>query len=151
MALYRTRNPAAVPPSLARVAASVEARIAEVLDAEQERWTALTPDLAAPLEALRTLVMAGGKRLRPAFCHWGFVGAGGAPDDPAVVDAGAAFEFLQAFALVHDDVMDGSATRRGSRTAHLVFSEVHEVEHWRGDQRRFGEGVAILIGDLAHV
>src|SRR3546814_8194622 len=71
--------------------------------------------LTEPLDALRTLVMAGGKRLRPAFCFWGFVGAGGDPDDSIVVDAGAAFELLQAFALVHDDVMDGSATRRGFR------------------------------------
>ena len=151
MARPRTRNAVAVPPSLARVASLVEARITELLDAEEQRWTDLTPDLGEPLEALRSLVMAGGKRLRPAFCYWGFVGAGGDVDDPAVIDAGAAFEFLQAFALVHDDVMDGSATRRGSRTAHLVFSDRHELDRWRGEQRRFGEGVAILIGDLAHV
>jgi geranylgeranyl diphosphate synthase type I len=95
--------------------------------------------------------MSGGKRLRPAFCYWGFVGAGGDPDDDAVIDAGAAFEFLQAFALAHDDVMDGSATRRGRRTAHLSFSDHHTDSAWRGEGRRFGEGVAILIGDLAHV
>ena len=151
MALPRTSNAAAVPPSLARVAALVEDRLTAMLDAEERRWTDLTPDLGEPLAALRALVMAGGKRLRPAFCYWGFVGAGGHRDDPVVIDAGAAFELLQAFALVHDDVMDGSATRRGSRTAHLAFSDRHEDSHWRGEQRRFGEGVAILIGDLAHV
>ena len=151
MVLHRTRNPASVPPSLARVASLVEARIAEVLDQEHARWTSLTPDLGPPLDALRSLVMAGGKRLRPAFCYWGHAAAGGVDDDPTVIDAGAAFEFLQAFALVHDDVMDGSATRRGSRTAHLAFSDAHEIESWRGERRRFGEGVAILIGDLAHV
>ena len=69
--------------------------------------------------------MDGGKRLRPAFCHWGFVGAGGDPDSAEVVDAGAAFELLQAFALVHDDVMDGSDTRRGARTAHLTYGDRH--------------------------
>jgi geranylgeranyl diphosphate synthase type I len=58
---------------------------------------------------------------------------------------------LQAFALVHDDVMDGSSTRRGSRTAHLAFGDRHGRSDWRGEGRRFGEGVAILIGDLAHV
>ncbi len=151
MALPRTRNAVPVPPSLAQVAELVEARLTEVIDTEHERWTSLTPDLAAPLDALRTLVMAGGKRLRPAFCYWGFIGAGGAPDDPMVIEAGAAFEFLQAFALVHDDVMDGSATRRGFRTAHLAFADRHQAEAWRGEQRRFGEGVAILIGDMAHV
>ena len=145
------RNTVAVPPSLAAVAARVEARLEAVLDEEAARWSELTPDLAAPLEALRVLVMAGAKRLRPAFCYWGYVGAGGDGDDERVIDAGAAFEFLQAFALVHDDVMDGSSTRRGSRTAHLVFADRHQAEVWRGERRRFGEGVAILIGDLAHV
>jgi geranylgeranyl diphosphate synthase type I len=140
-----------VPPSLARVASLVEARLTEVLDAEQARWTQLTPDLDAPLAALRSLVMSGGKRLRPAFCYWGFVAAGGSDGDTAVIDAGAAFEFLQAFALVHDDVMDGSSSRRGFRTAHLAFADRHQLEQWRGEERRFGEGVAILIGDLAHV
>ncbi len=151
MVLPRTRNAVPVPPSLAQVAEMVEQRLTTVLDTEHERWTQLTPDLAEPLAALRSLVMAGGKRLRPAFCYWGFIGAGGDPDDPLVVDAGAAFEFLQAFALVHDDVMDGSSTRRGFRTAHLAFSDQHQAEVWRGEDRRFGEGVAILIGDLAHV
>jgi len=151
MAPSRTRDSVPVPASLARVAKLVEARLTDVIDTEHERWTALTPDLAEPLEALRRLVMSGGKRLRPAFCYWGFVGAGGDPDNPLVIEAGAAFEFLQAFALVHDDVMDGSSTRRGFRTAHLVFADRHEDDGWRGEQRRFGEGVAILIGDMAHV
>ncbi|WP_436794442.1 polyprenyl synthetase family protein [Actinospongicola halichondriae] len=151
MAVPPISNAVAVPPSLAQVAALVEERLTTVLDEETERWTSMTPDLAAPLDALRALVMAGGKRLRPAFCYWGFVGAGGDPDDPVVIDAGAAFEFLQAFALVHDDVMDGSSTRRGFRTAHLAFGDRHQTEVWRGERRRFGEGVAILIGDLAHV
>ncbi len=151
MAVPPTSNAVAVPPSLARVAELVEARLTTVLDDETDRWTAMTADLAAPLDALRSLVMAGGKRLRPAFCYWGFVGAGGDPGDQIVIDAGAAFEFLQAFALVHDDVMDGSSTRRGFRTAHLAFGDRHQAEVWRGEQRRFGEGVAILIGDLAHV
>jgi geranylgeranyl diphosphate synthase type I len=79
------------------------------------------------------------------------VGLGGDAGDSRVVDAGAALELLQAFALVHDDVMDGSATRRGAPAVHLEFSTRHEVEGWRGEARRFGEGVAILVGDLAHV
>lgn len=145
------RAPVPVPASLLAVAARVEDRLDALLDGETARWAALNPDLLAPLESLRHLVMAGGKRLRPAFCYWGFRAAGGEDDDPRVIDAGAAFEMLQAFALVHDDVMDGSATRRGARTAHLVFGDDHSGEQWRGEARRFGEGVAILIGDLAHV
>ena len=146
-----SRQPVPVPPSLASVASRVEARLSAIIDGEVERWAELSEDLVPPLESLRSLVMSGGKRLRPAFCYWGFVGAGGDREADSVIDAGAAFEFLQAFALVHDDVMDGSATRRGKRTAHLDFSDRHTDSSWRGEGRRFGEGVAILIGDLAHV
>jgi geranylgeranyl diphosphate synthase type I len=142
---------ASVPASLARISTAVEHRLGALLDDECARWGALDGDLVEPLDALRRFVLRGGKRLRPAFCHWGFVGAGGDPDDPAAVDAGAAFELLQAFALIHDDVMDGSAVRRGHRTAHLAFGDRHEAAAWRGEVRRFGEGVAILLGDLAHV
>ena len=111
-----------------------------LLDGEIARWRAVDPMLAEPLRALEALVVAGGKRLRPAFCHWAFVGAGGDPDDLRVVDAGASLEMLHAFALVHDDVMDGADTRRGRRTAHLAFADEHAAGHWRGEARRFGEG-----------
>ena len=144
-------RPSPAPPSLATISARVEARLAALLSDEVARWAALDPDLTEPLASLQAFVLGGGKRLRPAFCHWGFVGAGGNPDDPRIVDAGAAFELLQAFALVHDDVMDGSAVRRGTRTAHLAYADRHAAATWRGEVRRFGEGVAILIGDLAHV
>jgi geranylgeranyl diphosphate synthase type I len=104
-----------------------------------------------PIEALRGFVLDGGKRLRPAFCHWAFVGAGGDTADRRVVDAGAALELLHAFALLHDDVMDGSRLRRGRTTVHIDFADRHVAASWRGEARRFGEGVAILVGDLAFV
>jgi geranylgeranyl diphosphate synthase type I len=140
-----------VPASLSLVADRVEQRLRDMLDAEIERWAALDDSLVEPLQGLRTFVLDGGKRLRPAFCHWGFVGAGGDDTDPRVVDAGAAFELLQAFALIHDDVMDGSATRRGRPAVHVDAARHHEASSWRGEPRRFGEGVAVLVGDLAHV
>ena len=146
-----TRAVVAVPASLLTVAARVEDRLDVLLRSETARWAELSPDLAPPLESLRRLVMDGGKRLRPAFCYWGYLAAGGDPSTDEIIDAGAAFEMLQAFALVHDDVMDGSSTRRGARTAHLEFDDRHADASWRGEGRRFGEGVAILIGDLAHV
>ena len=141
----------ALPADLGVIAARVEHRVELLLDQEVDRWTLVDDELAAPLEALKALVMAGGKRLRPAFCHWGFVAAGGDSTDPRVVDAGAAFELLQAFALIHDDVMDGSAIRRGAPTVHRRFDERHRTAAWSGEARRFGEGVAILVGDLALV
>ncbi len=140
-----------VPPSLNAIAGRVEARLGPFLDAEIARWGDFDPALAEPLCALRDLVLAPAKRIRPAFCTWGHVAGGGRIDDPAVVDAGAAIELLQAFALIHDDIMDGSSVRRGRRTAHLTFADDHASHELRGESRRYGEGVAILIGDLAHV
>jgi len=142
---------ASVPASVLAAGAPAEDRILALLDSELARWSAVDVDLAGPLWALRDLVLAGGKRLRPAFCHWAFVGAGGVPDDPRVADAGAALELLHTFALVHDDVMDGSEFRRGAPSTHRRFIERHEALGWRSESRRFGEGAAILIGDLAFV
>jgi len=139
------------PSSLRPIAERVDARLAALLGAERARWASLDPDLARPIDEISRLVGAGGKRLRPAFCHWGFVGAGGADGDARAIDAGAAFELLHAFALFHDDVMDGSATRRGEPTAHVAYEADHARAGWAGEARRFGEGAAILIGDLAFV
>lgn len=146
-----TENADPLPADLAVVAARVEGRVTALLDSETRRWGSVDQGLLDPLEALRALVMAGGKRLRPVFCHWGFVAAGGDPEDQRIIDAGAAFELLQAFALIHDDVMDGSATRRGSPAVHRRFADRHADDGWAGESRRFGEGVAILVGDLALV
>jgi geranylgeranyl diphosphate synthase type I len=147
----RSRSSVLSPPSLRLVAARVDERLGRLFDAEITRWQSIDPAIVAPLRALRHLVDAGGKRLRPAFCFWAFMGAGGDPDDPRIVDAAAAFELLHAFALVHDDVMDGSDTRRGAATTHVEFAREHQAADWRGEARRYGEGVAILIGDLSHV
>lgn len=142
---------AAVPASLTAIALRVEARLREFLEPEQARWAKFDAELAEPIAHIGRLVLAGGKRLRPAFCYWGFVGAGGDADDPMVTNAGAAFELMHAFALFHDDVMDAAASRRGNATTHEVFAERHREQGWAGEARRFGEGVAILVGDLAFV
>jgi geranylgeranyl diphosphate synthase, type I len=143
--------PATTPASLRILADRVDARLDELLTAERERWSAFDPDLSQPIDEIRRLVLSGGKRLRPAFCHWGYVGAGGGTDDQLDVDAGAAFELMHAFALFHDDVMDDAATRRGQPTTHTLATNEHSAQGWAGESRRFGEGVAILVGDLAFV
>ncbi len=129
----------------------MDQRLDAFLAAEEQRWGEMSADLIRPITEIRRLVMAGGKRLRPAFCHWGFIGAGGDPTDQRIVDAGAAFELMHAFALFHDDVMDDADSRRGAPTTHTVFAKEHAEAGWAGESRRFGEGVAILVGDLAFV
>lgn len=139
------------PASLVALASRVERRISEVLAVEERRWSSFDDDLAAPVAEIGRLVGSGGKRLRPAFCHWGFVGAGGDPESPVSLDAGAALELLHGFALFHDDVMDGSTSRRGAPVTHEVFAAEHRESGSSGESRRYGDGIAILVGDLAFV
>lgn len=139
------------PASLVALATRVEQRISDVLAPEERRWSAFDEDLVSPVTEIRRLVASGGKRLRPAFCHWGFVGAGGDPDSTVSLDAGAALELLHGFALFHDDVMDGSTSRRGAPVTHEVFADEHRRSGSSGESRRYGDGIAILVGDLAFV
>ncbi|HEX8770016.1 MAG TPA: hypothetical protein VF711_04535, partial [Acidimicrobiales bacterium] len=88
----------AAPAGLAEIARRVDARMLDLLEGEIQYWSDADCELTDPLSALRDLVLAGGKRLRPAFCHWAFVGAGGDADEPLVIDAGAAIELLHTFA-----------------------------------------------------
>ncbi|NQW73060.1 MAG: polyprenyl synthetase family protein [Actinobacteria bacterium] len=119
---------------------------------EEERLlTLISVDLVPLSEALNEF-LSGGKRLRPAFCYWGWRGAGGDANDPeldeAAIRAAASLEFLQACALIHDDVMDCSDTRRGRPAVHHRFAGLHRGSEWLGSPETFGVGAAILIGDL---
>lgn len=139
------------PPALDSVAGRVEERLRRLFADEQQRWAEVHPELPGFFDTVQGTVLTGGKRLRPAFLTWAAVAAGARPDDAAVVDVGAALEVLHAFALVHDDVMDGSDRRRGEPTVHVDAAERHARAAWRGESRRYGEAVAILAGDYLHV
>jgi geranylgeranyl diphosphate synthase type I len=109
---------------------------------------AVADELGPMAEATESFVLDGGKRLRPLFCYWGYR-ATGAPDADHIIVAAAALELLQACALVHDDVIDRSDTRRGAPSVHRRFAALHRASGWRGDPEAFGEAAAILLGDLA--
>ncbi len=143
------------PDAILSVAAATEAHLHHVFQTEIDRWTANDQRLGEAVILLANMVLGRGKRLRAAFCYWAWDGTRqwiGEPqrNDDDIMEACAAFELLQAFALIHDDIMDNAATRRGVPTIHTT--EAARLQHlgWRGEPRRYGEGVAILLGDLAH-
>ena len=129
----------------------VEHRLRSFLSAEHEVWAAVEERSVAAIDALSELTESGGKRVRPAFCVAGYLAAGGDPADAGIVSAAAALEMLHISALVHDDVLDDSDQRRGLPTVHSAYTALHQSRGWQGESRRFGEGVAILVGDLALV
>ena len=138
-------------PTTAVALRAVEARVREVLDDESARWRTVDAALPELPQLLADHVGSGGKRLRPSFLLAGVQAAGGDPTREDVIDVGAALELLHAFALIHDDVMDGSATRRGAPTLHRRLEDLHRHRGGLGEARRFGEGLAVLAGDLALV
>jgi geranylgeranyl diphosphate synthase type I len=103
---------------------------------------------------LDDLVRQGGKRLRPAMCHWGYLAAGAELDQPGhteLIRAATALELLHQFALLHDDVMDESDLRRGRLAAHRQAEQWHAAAGARGNSAAFGRNLAVLLGDLALV
>ena len=125
----------------------VQGALDEFVTVRRTLMACVSPDTLSLVDSLQGL-LAGGKRLRPAFAYWGFRAAGGADSD-SVLRACASLEFLQACALIHDDVMDASDTRRGNPSVHKQFESIHASNNWSGSGALFGEGAAILVGDLA--
>lgn len=125
-----------------RVDAAIETQLTRGADDVSE----VQPEAADLLDVIATL-LRGGKRLRPLFLYVGYRAAG-RPDDDAAVALAAAMEFVQSAALIHDDVIDASDTRRGHPTAHRSLQATHEKRGWEGDSARFGVAGAILAGNL---
>ncbi len=143
-----------VQSAVDQVRPEVDAALARHLTELEQELTAYGPGTTDLVDALRAM-LGGGKRLRAALCYWSWRAHGGTQDDPdarsAALATGAALELFQAAALFHDDVMDGSDTRRGRPAAHRAFEAAHRERGWTGPAERFGESAAILLGDLALV
>jgi isopentenyl-diphosphate delta-isomerase type 1 len=134
---------------------AVEAVLESFLGSARARLVSLDPDVAPMADVIERLVRSGGKRLRPQFVHWGHRAACREGDEDcgahAVPFVAAAAEMLHTFALLHDDVMDRSAARRGQPTAHVTLADHHRRHDGTGDADWFGFSAAIVAGDLAFV
>ncbi|TCJ23679.1 polyprenyl synthetase family protein [Nocardioides jejuensis] len=127
---------------------AVQMVLDEFLDEQAERLAPLGPDAAA-LVAEARIAVTGGKRLRAAFCHAGYVAVRPEiADERALLRACASLELLHASALVHDDYMDASDTRRGRAASHRIFESAHTDAGWDGNPQQYGAAAAILLGDL---
>ena len=126
--------------------------MAEFFAAQRELLEGISPETLPLLEAIESL-STGGKRLRALLSYWGWRGAGGAPVTEnrgtwSIVKAGMAVELFQTSALIHDDIIDRSDTRRGAPSVHKRFEAAHEQNNWRGDAFNYGLTGGILAGDL---
>lgn len=150
-----THEPAYLP--LCEVPDAVNSELAGFFRARHAEFDDIDPVVSDAIGALETFVTGGGKRLRPLFAWAGLRAAldgGGGSVDPAtypddLLRAVSSLEFIQACALIHDDIIDHSDTRRGHPTTHRRFESFHRARGWNGDAADYGESQAILIGDLA--
>ena len=102
--------------------AAVAGELTGFLASRQSVMSAISPDIDPIMGSISNLV-TGGKRLRALMCYWGWRGAGGEPAAQQVVTAGAALELFQAAALIHDDIIDRSDTRRGGPSVHPAWCQ----------------------------
>ena len=129
---------------------AVSAEISDFLSEQSSVLDSMGPELV-PVHLMASQMLCGGKRMRPAFCVWGYAAAAGIPTDeefgPLLAAAGS-LDVFHVSALIHDDLMDSSDLRRGRPAAHRQFEALHANAGWLGDSAAFGRAGAILLGDL---
>ncbi|GAB90411.1 polyprenyl synthetase family protein [Gordonia rhizosphera] len=148
-----------IPTMLDEVPAAVESALREFFDHAVPATAGIDPRVGVAADILRDFVLQGGKRVRPRFAFAGWLAgssatgrattAASAPDAADALRIAAALELVQACALIHDDIIDRSDTRRGNATVHRVFEQRHRRDGWSGDPAHHGLAAAILVGDLA--
>lgn len=127
-------------------------RLADELAVRRGEVVQIDPRLGTPVDELIRFTLHGGKRLRPQFLWCGWLAGGGPTDGPqadAALSAAASLELIQACALVHDDIIDRSETRRGEPSTHRAMAKLHAGQGFAGDGEHYGVSIALILGDLA--
>lgn len=137
----------------------VDSRIKAFLETRSDEMAAISPDLEH-IAAYAHSMLRSGKRFRARFCYWGWRAISQADaadplggvetleDASPVIDLATSLEVFHAAALVHDDIMDNSDTRRGLPAAHRAFERIHQDRSYAGSAEHFGSSTALLLGDL---
>jgi geranylgeranyl diphosphate synthase type I len=136
----------------------IQENLDEFCNARRVEFEMISPDLVPVVDYTQDL-LRGGKRFRALFTYWSWVGALESADlqqseqqraasAEAMVSITAALEMFHAAALVHDDLLDQSDTRRGAPSVHKRFEALHQESGWAGSPERFGTAGSVLVGDL---
>ena len=137
------------PALMADFRERLETALTQWFDTRRQDTRAYAPEAEVLIDAVESLVMAGGKRLRPALVYFGYQSCGGTTEAKAMPLA-MSTELLHAYLLIHDDIMDHAELRRGKPAAHAWFRDHHKAQGWADDAADYGRAMAILVGDLAH-
>jgi geranylgeranyl diphosphate synthase type I len=146
----RTVGTIELPPACAALARQVDEDLDRFLADQAAAMASLDRDVMPLFDELRRVVGSGGKRLRPVFCCLGHLAAGAEPGAESI-RAASALELLHTFAIVHDDVMDRSPSRRGAPASWVHLADVHRSERLVGQPEAYGLAAAVLAGDMALV
>jgi len=143
-----------------KLADLVDQRITSFLDAREGEMAAISPDLGHLIDYARVM-LGGGKRFRARFCYWGWRAVSSLPQESepmagvekidqldSILSLAVSLEVFHAAALVHDDIMDNSDTRRGMPSAHRAFEVLHAERGYAGSAEHFGLSTSLLMGDL---
>jgi geranylgeranyl diphosphate synthase type I len=147
-------------PESTRLVDLIQLRIDDFLAGRGSEISGIAPELQV-FHDYAAALLSGGKRFRALFCYWGWTAVGSGRDDfdplaadetphdlATIVSVASGLELFHAAALVHDDIMDRSDTRRGMPAVHKRFEGLHEASGWTGSGPDFGLAGALLLGDL---
>jgi geranylgeranyl diphosphate synthase type I len=140
------------------VLAQVQSNLDAFCQKQRTDFEAISNDLLPVVDYTQSLLQ-GGKRFRALFCYWAWRASLAESDyhqseaeinesEQAIAGIAASLEMFHAAALVHDDLLDQSDTRRGAPAIHKRFESLHSEKKWAGSPERFGVAGSVLVGDL---
>ena len=136
----------------------VQANLDSFCQKQRTDFEAISTDLIPVVDYTQSLLQ-GGKRFRALFCYWAWRACLNdssyhqseqeiQDSEQAIAGIAASLEMFHAAALVHDDLLDQSDTRRGAPAIHKRFETLHKEKSWAGAPERFGVAGSVLVGDL---
>lgn len=131
---------------IAEYKAEIDKELKEFLGKERENAKSISPSLFDMAEHVEEFNLRGGKRLRPVLLIHGFKCF--QKENKEILKASLSIELLEAYLLMHDDIMDDDALRRGKPSTWKTFETIHKQKKWSGSARKFGETTAIIAGDI---